>query len=111
MLATEPTITSDTQEVVTTILVRHIKFDRVSFTYPVSTDLVLKGISLEAHRGETIAIIGSTGVGKSTLVQLIPRLYDMSSGSIRIDGMDIRELPLEELRSRIGIIFQDSFLF
>lgn len=94
--------------------VRYVKLDRVSFAYPGSADskdLVLKDISLEARRGETIAIIGSTGSGKSTLVQLIPRLYEVTSGSIQIDGKDIRDIPVTELRRRIGMIFQESFLF
>jgi ATP-binding cassette subfamily B protein len=72
---------------------------------------VLKDISLEARRGETVAIIGSTGAGKSTLVQLIPRLYDVTSGAILIDGKDIRDIPVSELRRRIGMILQESFLF
>lgn len=97
-----------------TLRASHVRFDRVSFSYAGLTegaDLVLKDISLEARRGETIAIIGSTGSGKSTLVQLLPRLYDVTSGSIQIDGQDIRDIPVKELRSRIGMIAQESFLF
>lgn len=93
---------------------RHVKLDQVSFSYNGSSDprdLVLRNISIEASRGETVAIIGATGSGKTTLVQLIPRLYDATSGSIQMDGQDIRELPLLELRSRIGMILQESFLF
>lgn len=90
-----------------------VEFDHVSFSYrreEAETE-VLRDISFTAHLGETIAIIGPTGSGKSTLVQLIPRLYDVSSGSIRIDGKDIREIPLLDLRRHIGMVLQESFLF
>ncbi|MDF9845447.1 ATP-binding cassette subfamily B multidrug efflux pump [Paenibacillus sp. PastF-1] len=93
---------------------RSVKLENVSFSYNGSSDpkdLVLRGINIEAERGETVAIIGATGSGKTTLVQLIPRLYDVTSGSIQLDGQDIRELPLLELRRRIGMILQESFLF
>ncbi|WP_308637125.1 ABC transporter ATP-binding protein [Paenibacillus silvisoli] len=93
---------------------RHLKFDRVAFSYSGSADakeLVLRDIDLEARHGETVAIIGATGSGKTSLVQLIPRLYDVTSGSVQLDGKDIRELPLHELRRRIGMILQDAFLF
>ncbi|MBW4079888.1 ABC transporter ATP-binding protein [Paenibacillus sp. S150] len=93
---------------------RQVKLERVSFSYNGSSDpkdLVLRNISIEASRGETVAIIGATGSGKTTLVQLIPRLYDVTSGSIQMDRQDIRELPLLELRRRIGMILQESFLF
>ncbi|SEN52123.1 ABC transporter ATP-binding protein [Paenibacillus sp. OV219] len=94
--------------------VQHVKLSGVAFSYSGSAaakDLVLRDINLEARRGETIAIIGATGAGKSTLVQLIPRLYDVTSGSIEIDGEDIRELPLTKLRRSIGMMLQESFLF
>lgn len=93
---------------------RKVKLENVSFSYNGSSDpkdLVLRDINIEAERGETVAIIGATGSGKTTLVQLIPRLYDVTSGSIQLDGQDIRELPLLELRRRIGMILQESFLF
>lgn len=93
---------------------RKVKLENVSFSYNGSSDpkdLVLQGINIEAERGETVAIIGATGSGKTTLVQLIPRLYDVTSGSIQLDGQDIRGLPLLELRRRIGMILQESFLF
>ncbi|OJF17574.1 MAG: hypothetical protein A6D91_10155, partial [Bacillaceae bacterium G1] len=114
VLAMEPKMKSPEKLPAAPPTVQHVKFDRVSFAYPSAAgakDLVLKDISFEARRGETVAIIGSTGSGKSTLVQLIPRLYDVTSGSIQIDGVDIRRIPLPELRRRIGMIFQDSFLF
>lgn len=93
---------------------RKVKLENVSFSYNGSSDpkdLVLQGINIEAKHGQTVAIIGATGSGKTTLVQLIPRLYDVTSGSIQLDGQDIRELPLLELRRRIGMILQESFLF
>ncbi|GMK42698.1 ABC transporter [Paenibacillus sp. CCS19] len=96
------------------IAAEHIKLEQVAFSYNGSTeakDLVLKNINIEARRGETVAIIGATGSGKSTLVQLLPRLYDVTSGSIKIDGTDIRELPLLAVRRQIGMILQDAFLF
>lgn len=88
-----------------------ISFDHVTFVYPDGEEPVLKDVSFTAKKGETIAFIGSTGSGKSTLVNLIPRFYDVSEGSIRIDGVDIRDYDLFELRSRLGVIPQKAFLF
>ncbi|GGH77959.1 ATP-binding cassette subfamily B protein [Pullulanibacillus pueri] len=114
VLTTTPKIENRMAESSSPILGQHIKFNHVDFTYNGSDELqdkVLKDITFEAYRGETIAIIGSTGSGKSTLVQLIPRLYDVTSGSIQIDGNDIREYSLLELRHSIGMVLQDAFLF
>ncbi|MCS6870227.1 MAG: ABC transporter ATP-binding protein/permease [Anaerolineae bacterium] len=72
---------------------------------------VLRGINLRAEAGQTIAIVGPTGAGKTTLVNLIPRFYDVSGGAVLIDGVDVRDITLESLRSQIGIVPQDSFLF
>ena len=88
-----------------------IIFDKVSFNYPGSGEYALKDISLKIRPGETAAIVGRTGAGKSTLVQLIPRLFDPTSGSIRIDGVDIRNWPIRRLRREIGYVPQDTFLF
>lgn len=88
-----------------------INFEHVTFVYPDGEEPVLKDVSFSAKKGETIAFIGSTGSGKSTLVNLIPRFYDVSEGSIRIDGVDIRDYDLFELRSRLGVIPQKAFLF
>ena len=88
-----------------------ISFEHVTFVYPDGEEPVLKDVSFSAKKGETIAFIGSTGSGKSTLVNLIPRFYDVSEGSIRIDGVDIRDYDLFELRSRLGVIPQKAFLF
>lgn len=87
-----------------------VTFSDVEFTY--EKDLVvLKGIQLEAQPGQTVALVGPTGAGKSTLVGLIPRFYDKYTGTISIDGMDNRKLSLQELRSLIGVVSQEAFLF
>ena len=89
-----------------------LRFDDVGFRYPNLDDRdVLSGVSFEAKRGETVGIIGPPGSGKSTLAHLIPRFYDVTSGSISIDGQDIRSVTLESLRRVVGIVQQDSFLF
>ncbi|MNC07929.1 putative multidrug export ATP-binding/permease protein [compost metagenome] len=89
-----------------------IVFDNVSFAYdPTDENLVLDGINFTAEPGETVAILGATGTGKSSLVSLIPRFYEVSSGSITIDGSDTRLIALEDLRSRIGYVMQQAILF
>jgi len=88
-----------------------IKFENVSFTYPGYKKPVLKNISFEIEKGQTIAIVGTTGSGKTTLTKLISRLYDVNDGKILIDGVDIRNFALFSLRSQISYIEQDVFLF
>ena len=88
-----------------------LEFKNVSFTYPGSETAVLSDISFTAEGGKTTAIIGSTGCGKSTLLSLIPRLYDVCSGSILLDGLDVRDFSVSDLRSRIGYIPQKGYLF
>ncbi len=89
-----------------------VVFDNVSFNYSTaSQDMILRNISFEAEPGQTVAILGATGSGKSTLVQLIPRFYDVSEGSVTLDGVDVREIPEEELRRHVGIALQESILF
>ena len=88
-----------------------VTFDNVSFRYPDADDCVIENISFTARPGETTAIIGSTGSGKSTLINLIPRFYDVSEGRILIDGRDIREYTLESLRVAIGYVPQKGILF
>jgi ATP-binding cassette subfamily B multidrug efflux pump len=88
-----------------------LEFDAVSFKYPDSQAPVLENISFRAKKGDVVAFIGSTGSGKSTLVNLIPRAYDVSSGSIKIDGVDIRRYDLRALRKKIGFIPQKAMLF
>ncbi|WP_312098920.1 ABC transporter ATP-binding protein [Niallia sp.] len=108
-------VMSDKQErQLSAISASNIKFNNVIFSYNGSTnakDVVLRNIHFKAKRGETVAIIGSTGSGKTTLVQLIPRLYEVTSGFIEIDGINIRNLPLIELRKKIGMILQETILF
>lgn len=88
-----------------------VAFHHVSFRYPGSDSDMLQDIDFEARPGQTTAIIGSTGSGKSTLVNLIPRFYDVTQGSITIDGADIREFTLESLRDQIGLVPQKGILF
>lgn len=88
-----------------------IVFDNVSFKYPTADEYVLKNISFVANRGETIAFIGSTGSGKSTLINLIPRLYDVSEGAILIDGVNVKDYDTKELNKKIGYVPQRSVLF
>jgi len=87
-----------------------IVFDDVSFSYD-GVNRVLKDINLEAEPGQTIAILGATGSGKSTIINLIPRFYDPSEGKITIDGLDLRDIKIKSLRRHIGIVRQDPFLF
>ena len=90
----------------------YLEFDQVSFAYPGETESpVLHDISFKANPGETVAFIGSTGSGKSTLVQLIPRFFDVTFGSIIVDGVDVRDYNLDALRSKIGFIPQRALLF
>jgi len=88
-----------------------IKFENVSFKYPGTDNLVLKNISFEVRPGQTVAIVGTTGSGKTTLTKLIARLYDVSEGQILVDNVDIREYALKSLRAQISYIEQDVFLF
>lgn len=88
-----------------------ITFEDVYFRYPGATHDALKGVSFETKPNELIAILGMTGSGKSTLVNLIPRFYDVTAGAIRIDGNDVRDFTLQSLRSHIGIVFQETRLF
>ena len=91
--------------------VEEVCFDHVTFAYPDGEEAVLSDVSFTVRKGETIAFIGSTGSGKSTLVSLVPRFYDVSSGSIRINGTDVRQLDLQQLRSVIGYVAQKAVLF
>ncbi|MCL2032948.1 MAG: ABC transporter ATP-binding protein/permease [Methanomassiliicoccaceae archaeon] len=88
-----------------------VEFRNVSFKYPGDSDYVLKDISFSAGQGETVAFIGSTGSGKSTLINLIPRFYDATEGSVLVDGVNVREYKLESLYNKIGYVPQKSILF
>ncbi|HEX3493461.1 MAG TPA: ABC transporter ATP-binding protein [Streptosporangiaceae bacterium] len=89
----------------------HLVFDEVTFTYPQAPAPVLRGVSLDLAPGETVALVGATGSGKTTLLQLVPRLADVTTGAIRLDGTDVRDLPLGVLRARLGCAFEDPTLF
>ena len=88
-----------------------IEFDDVSFHYEDSEENVLSHVNLKVKPGEYVALVGSSGAGKTTLCSMIPRFYDVTSGSIRLDGKDIRDIKLKELRRQIGIVQQDVYLF
>lgn len=88
-----------------------VSFDHVDFAYGVSSENALTDIHFQAKRGETIGIIGGTGSGKSSVIQLIPRFYDVKKGCVRVDGVDVREYSQEQLRNKIGIVPQKAVLF
>lgn len=88
-----------------------IEFDHVSFAYPDAGENVLTDITFKAKKGDTIAVIGSTGSGKSTLVNLIPRFYDVTEGCVKIDGVDVRDMTQKDLRDRLGYVPQKGVLF
>lgn len=88
-----------------------IAFDAVSFAYPDAGAYSLSDISFTVARGQTLGIIGGTGCGKSTLVNLIPRFYEVSEGSIKVDGVDVRDYPMDQLRGKVGIVPQRAVLF
>ena len=108
-------IKSDIQDIDNAAEVNDLKnslsFDNVSFSYGDEKDKVLSNINFQINKGEILALVGPSGAGKSTLVDLIPRFYDTLSGSIKIDGKDIKELKINSLRSLMGIVTQETFLF
>lgn len=108
-LQTQPTILNEVHD--SSPLIGHIEFDSVSFTYPDTGIQALRKASFELKPGQKMAIIGRTGSGKTTIADLLVRMYDVSSGTIRIDGRDIRQHDLSNLRERIGYVPQDVFLF
>jgi ATP-binding cassette, subfamily B, multidrug efflux pump len=108
-LKQEPTIKNKATS--PSVIDGHIRFDNVSFTYPDTNIEALKDVNFELKKGETLAILGKTGSGKSTILDLIGRLYDVRSGQITIDGVPIEHLHLTSLRDSIGYVPQDAFLF
>lgn len=88
-----------------------IEFTNVSFQYPGTAETVLDDISFKINPGETVAILGATGAGKTSLFQLIPRLYDVTEGKVKIDGHDVREMKMENLRRKVGFVPQEALLF
>ena len=89
----------------------YILFDNVSFSYPGAGEESLSNVNFHVNRGETVGVIGGTGSGKSTLVNLIPRFYDVTKGSVRIDGIDVRDYRFAELRKKVGVVKQKAVLF
>jgi ATP-binding cassette subfamily B protein len=111
VMETRPSVVPPADGVVDLAVSGHLDLDDVSFTYPGAEQPVLCEISFSARPGQTVAIIGSTGAGKSTLVNLVPRLFDASAGTVRVDGVDVRDIEPEVLWSRIGLVPQKAFLF
>ena len=111
VLLTEPSIKNADDAIEVKNPKGKVEFKDVSFSYPGSDEEVLHNISFTADTGKVTAVIGSTGSGKSTLIQLIPRLYEVSSGSVEFDGVDVRNLELKSLRQAIGYVPQKSILF
>lgn len=106
----KPELKNKENAVALTDLKDNITFENVNFEYAKETP-VLKNINLNIKKGETIAIVGNSGGGKSTIANLIPRFYDVTSGSIKLDGIDVRDLEINSLRNNIAMVFQDNFLF
>ncbi|NHI83825.1 MAG: ABC transporter ATP-binding protein [Candidatus Thorarchaeota archaeon] len=110
VLDTEPTVRDKPDAIPLPPIKGNITFDHVHFGY-LEDIPVLKDFELEIQAGETIALVGDTGAGKTTVINLLNRFYDVWSGSVRVDGFDVRDLTLESLRSRIGVVLQSPFLF
>lgn len=111
VLDTEPKIVDSTKAQPEETCVGEVEFRNVSFTYPGGSGKVLTDISFTAHRGETVAFIGSTGSGKTTLVNLIPRFYDVTEGAVLVDGVDVRDYELEKLYKKLSYVSQRAVMF
>ena len=112
VLQTVPSIDENDNGVTETAIHGYVAFENVTFAYPGNTESpVIRDVSFTASPGETVAFIGSTGSGKSTLIQLIPRFYDVTKGRVLIDGVDVRDYQLKALRKKIGFIPQKALLF
>ena len=112
VLETEPSVTErNTEDIEVDLSAPKIEFEHVSFNYTDDGDEELSDISFSVPRGKTVGIIGGTGSGKSTLINLIPRFYDVGKGCVRVDGRDVRDYPFEQLRKQMGIVPQQSVLF
>ena len=111
-LDTQPAVTDTPGATELTRLTRGIRFENVSFCYPGTPDrAVLEGVNLDVKPGEIVALVGTSGAGKTTLANLVPRFYDVTSGAVTIDGRDVRDYKLNSLRENISIVSQDTFLF
>lgn len=111
IMEVEPDIKDDKDAVAVKDLEGDITFENVSFHYESNKEQVLKNINLQVAAGEYVALVGASGVGKTTLCSLIPRFYEVTEGSIKIDGIDIRKMKQADLRGQIGIVQQDVYLF
>ena len=111
VLETQPTIVDPDEPAGDVAVHGLVEFRDVEFRYPGAEEPVLSGITFSARPGETTAIVGSTGSGKSTLISLIPRFYDVTGGAVLVDGVDVRELAQQDLWRRIGLVPQKAFLF
>jgi ATP-binding cassette subfamily B multidrug efflux pump len=111
VLASESTLTRAENPVTAFDAPGTVAFEDAEFTYPGAESPVIQGITLRAERGETVAIVGSTGAGKTTLISLIPRLFDVTGGAVRVGGVDVREADLDYLWKGIGLVPQRPFLF
>jgi ATP-binding cassette subfamily B protein len=108
---TEPEIVDAPHAVVLASVEGRLDFEGVGFTYPGAATPTLAGVDLRIEPGETVALVGATASGKSTLISLVPRLHDVTGGRITLDGVDVRDLTLDSLRSHIGVAFEDPTLF
>jgi len=111
VLDTEPTVVPPAHGVTESERRGVLEFAGVDFTYPGAEQPVLTDLDFTAHAGQTLAVIGSTGAGKSTLVNLVPRLFDATDGAVRVDGVDVREWDTDALGARLGLVPQRAFLF
>lgn len=111
VLDTEPSVVAPREPVAAPAVAGRVAFEHVDFAYPGAEDAVLHDVSFVVEPGTTTAVIGSTGAGKSTLVGLVPRLFDVTAGRVTVDGADVRDLEPDELWARIGLVPQRAFLF
>ena len=111
ILNIEPDIEDRPEAVCVENVKGNIKFENVSFKYDEGTDTVLNGVNLNIRAGEYVALVGSSGAGKTTLCSLIPRFYDVTDGAVLLDGTDVRDITMKSLRSHIGVVQQDVYLF
>ena len=112
VLEVEPSVKSDVTEAVSPVEgAAAVEFDHVAMKYMGASEESLSDVNFRIEKGQTVGIIGGTGSGKSSLVHLIPRFYDVSSGAVKIDGVDVKEYPLIQLREKVGIVMQKAVLF
>jgi len=111
VIDTKPSITDGRVSASPPELSGEVEFRNVGFKYPGAAEYVLKDVSFKAHRGETVAFIGSTGSGKSTLINLVPRFYDATEGEVLIDGVNVKDYKLKELHNKLGYVPQRAVLF